>query len=71
MSRLTATTFENGPRYFVCLGSQRLWGHLTGHTPRPSIPVRPTEPTTGMDGASPSDEAQADYTAAVSSTCSI
>jgi hypothetical protein len=34
----------------VCLDSQRLWGHLTGHTPRPAVPVHPAEPTTGVDG---------------------
>jgi hypothetical protein len=48
----------------VCLDSQRLWGYLTSQTPRPSIPVHPEEPTTGADGASPSDEAQVAYTKA-------
>jgi hypothetical protein len=48
----------------VCLDSQRLWGHLTGRTPHTSIPVRPDEPTTGADGALPSDEAQTTYTEA-------
>jgi hypothetical protein len=48
----------------VCLDSQRLWGHLTGRTPCPSIPVHPEEPTTGADGAPPSDEAQVAYTEA-------
>jgi hypothetical protein len=41
----------------MCLDSQRLWGHLTGHTPCPAVPVRPVEPTIGVDGALPSDEA--------------
>jgi hypothetical protein len=47
----------------VCLDSQRLWGHHTGHSRRPPVSVRPTKPT-GVDGAPPSDEAQAAYTAA-------
>jgi hypothetical protein len=46
----------------ACLYSQRLWGHLTGHTPRPAVLIRPAEPTTGADGAPPSDEARANYT---------
>jgi hypothetical protein len=46
------------------LDSQCLWGHLTVRTPRPSISVRPEEPTTGADGAPPSDEAQVAYTEA-------
>jgi hypothetical protein len=48
----------------VCLDSQRLWGHLTGHTPRPAVLVHPAEPTTGADDALPTDEAQVDYTVA-------
>jgi hypothetical protein len=49
----------------VCLHSQRLLGHLTGRTPRPSVLVRPEEPTTGADGAPPFDEAQVAYTEAI------
>jgi hypothetical protein len=41
-----------------------MWGHLTGHTPHPSVPICPNEPNTGADGTPSSDEAQADYTAA-------
>jgi hypothetical protein len=41
------------------LDSQRLWGHLTGRTPHPSVPVRPEEPTTRADGALPSDDIDA------------
>jgi hypothetical protein len=48
----------------VCLDSQRLWGHLTGRTPRPFVSVRLDEPTTGADGAPPSDEPQVAYTEA-------
>jgi hypothetical protein len=48
----------------VCLDSQQLWGHLTSHTPCPSVLVRPAEPTTRANGAPPSDETHADYTAA-------
>jgi hypothetical protein len=48
----------------VCLDSQRLWGHLTGRTPCPSVLVRPKEPTNGADGAPPSDEAHVAYTEA-------
>jgi hypothetical protein len=47
----------------VCLDSQRLWGHLTGHASHPSVPVRPTEPAIRADGAPLSDETEADYTA--------
>jgi hypothetical protein len=35
----------------LCLDSQRMWGHLTSHSPCPD------EPTTKVDGAPPSDEA--------------
>jgi hypothetical protein len=48
----------------VCLDSQRLWGHLIGRTPHPFVSVHPDEPTTGADGAPPSDEPHVAYTEA-------
>src|SRR5438105_10086675 len=49
----------------VCLDSHRLWDHLTGWSPYPSVPVRPAEPPAVADGAPPSAQAMADYTRAV------
>src|SRR6266540_3829390 len=50
---------------WVCLDSHRLWVHLTGRSPCPSVPVRPAEPPAGVDGAPPFAQAMVDYTRVV------
>jgi hypothetical protein len=55
-----APIIGSGPRCY----SQRLWRHLIGHSPCLPILVCTAEPTIGVDGASPSDEAHAAYTVA-------
>ncbi|WVZ79710.1 hypothetical protein U9M48_027261 [Paspalum notatum var. saurae] len=49
----------------VCLDSQRLWGHLTGSSPRPVVLDRPVEPVAGEDAAPPAAEAMDAYLHAI------